>query len=278
MPSELVSPPHLLSIVITVRNEEAHLAALLESLLKQEPPFEIVLVDALSTDRTFAIAEEYAAKHPEVLRLFQAAGKRGAGRNYGARQARGEWLVFTDGDCVADSRWLPSLRAGMGSASVVAGKTVTIGNPSYVNLERVELYQQDMDVTYPSCNLAYRKDLFVRLGGFDDRFVTAEDIDLNLRAVRAGATLRSCPEAIVYHATRANPLQFFTQAFWNGWGRKQLTEKHGSLWSRYRYKRMFIAQHTPTAYVRMVAALTGYFMRLVTASGSRERIRPDRSE
>jgi cellulose synthase/poly-beta-1,6-N-acetylglucosamine synthase-like glycosyltransferase len=50
----------LISVVTTVRNEEAHLGRLLDSLTGQDGPFEIVLVDAVSRDRTVAIAEAYA--------------------------------------------------------------------------------------------------------------------------------------------------------------------------------------------------------------------------
>jgi glycosyltransferase involved in cell wall biosynthesis len=276
--SERNPPDSFLSIIVTVRNEAAHLSQLLESLVGQESPFEVVLVDAFSEDRTPQIAREFEAKHPGLLRFFQARGKRGAGRNFGAKLAKGTYLVFTDGDCVVDSGWLASMRAGLKRSSVVAGKTITIGNPAYANLERVELYVGGMDLTHPSCNLAYERQLFERLGGFDDRFVTAEDIDLNLRAVRAGASIQYCPEAVVYHNTRMNLTRFLIQAFWNGYGRKQLTEKHGQLWSRYRYKRMFDTQKTLLAYVRLVAALVGYFTRLATVSGTKERIRPDIAE
>lgn len=264
-----------LSVVITVKNEAPHLGQLLESLAGQEPPFEIVLVDAMSEDRTVEIAHDFASRHPGILRIFQAAGKRGAGRNLGAKEARSEWLVFTDGDCVADSGWLSAIRSSIPRSRVVAGKTTTIGNPKYANLERVELYQKDMDLTFPSCNLTYEKSLFDHLGGFDGRFVTAEDIDLNLRAVNAGATILYVPEAVVYHNTRLNVFQFLNQAFWNGYGRKQLTEKHGNLWTRYRYRRMFETQRKPLAHIRMLAALTGYFMRLLTVSGTGGRIHPE---
>jgi len=273
--SEGNPPDSFLSIIVTVRNEAAHLSQLLDSLVGQESPFEIVLVDAFSEDRTPDIAKEFEARHPGLLRFFQVRGKRGAGRNFGAKVARGASLVFTDGDCVVDSRWLASIRKSLKNGKVVAGKTTTIGNPAYVNLERVELYVGGMDLTYPSCNLAYDRQLFDTLGGFDDRFVTAEDIDLNLRAVRSGATIFYCPDAVVYHNTRMNLTRFLIQAFWNGYGRKQLTEKHGQLWSRYRYRRMLDTQKTVLASVRMVAALVGYFTRLVTVSGTKDRIRPE---
>jgi len=274
-PSEAREPFPFLSIVITVRNEEAHLASLLESLLSQEPPFEIVLVDALSTDRTWAIAQEYQAREPTRLRIFRQRGHRGAGRNCGVRRARGEAVVFIDGDCIAQPGWLARMREALARSPVVAGRTVPTGTGAFSRLERVELYQSGMDVTYPSCNLGYHRDLFDRLGGFDDRFITAEDIDLNLRAVRAGATIAYVPEARVLHQMRATLPRFLLQAFWNGYGRKQLTEKHGQLWAHYRYRQMLQSQRSPLAYARLGAALAGYFTRLVTALGADRRIPPE---
>ena len=121
----------------------------------------------------------------------------------------------------------------------------------------MELLQQGFDVTFPSCNLAFRRDLFLRLGGFDPRFITAEDIDLNMRAVQSGATIVYRPDALVYHHMRGTFLRFLIQAFWNGYGRKQLTEKHGSLWGRYRVRRLITDQRGVIAWVRLSAALAG---------------------
>lgn len=275
LPADRKDAPSFISIVVTVRNEERHLAALLDSLRKQEPPFEIVLVDAFSEDRTWEIAQDFAQKHPELLRAFQRKGHRGDGRNAGVELARGALVAFTDGDCEVDPQWLHELRRGFETAPVVAGKTVVEGPEAFRSLERVAIIQRGMDVTYPSCNLGYQRDLFRRLGGFDGRFITAEDIDLNLRAVRAGATLLHVPEAIVRHHTRSTVLRFLLQAFWNGYGRKQLTEKQGQLWASYRYRKMLSTQTSPLAYARLAAALVGYFTRLVTVSGTPQRIPQD---
>ncbi|MGI0150307.1 MAG: glycosyltransferase family 2 protein, partial [Thermoplasmata archaeon] len=141
--------------------------------------------------------------------------------------------------------------------------------PAYGHLDRVELYQAGSDVTYPSCNLAYHRRLFLELGGFDPRFITAEDIDLNLRAVRRGARLLYVPEAKVYHEVRPTFVRFLVQAFWNGYGRKQLTEKHGTLWGSYRYRRLLAGQRTPIAWARLFAALGGYFTRVVLGGDRR---------
>ncbi len=269
MGSEPAGPPFV-SVVITTRNEELHVAALLDSLAVQEPPLEVVLVDALSRDRTAEIVEGFAGQHPGLVRLIRQASSRGGGRNLGVRAARAEYIAFIDGDCIADSRWLANLRRHLGPGTVVAGRTRTVGQPRFGELERVELFQGGYDVTYPSCNLAYPRALFERLGGFDTRFVTAEDIDLNLRAVQSGAEIRYEPEAIVLHHVRTTFLRFLLQAFWNGYGRKQLTEKQGNLWPRYRLRRLLAGQKGVIAWARLAAALGGYATRMLTGSSGRQ--------
>jgi len=242
---------------------------LLESLVGQDGPVEVVLVDAESRDGTLEIARAFAATHPEILRVIERSGSRGIGRNTGVHAARGDWVAFIDGDCFADSQWLKRLRTGLARSPVVAGRTAVVGKPRFGTLERVELYQQGFDVTYPSCNLAYHRDLFERLGGFDPRFITAEDIDLNMRAVEAGATILYVPEAVVYHHMRTTLVRFLYQAFWNGYGRKQLTEKHGNLWGRYRVRQLVSGQRGVMAWARLTAALAGYVTRVATGGNRR---------
>ena len=262
----------LVSVVITVRNEALHIDQLLESLLRQDGPFEVVLVDSESRDGTRERAEAFAARHPGVLRVFEREGSRGIGRNAGVHEARGEFVAFIDGDCYADPDWLKQLRTGLAASPVVAGRTVVVGKHRYGQLERVELLQKGFDVTFPSCNLAYRRELFNGLGGFDTRFITAEDIDLNMRAVQVGATIAYRPEAVVYHHMRTTFLRFLIQAFWNGYGRKQLTEKQGSLWGRYRVRRLISDQRGVMAWARLTAALAGYTTRVAT--GRKRRLAP----
>src|SRR5207245_5479796 len=110
---------------------------------------------------------------------------------------------------------------------LIAGRTIQIGYRPFEQLERVELIVGGTDVTYPSSNLAYRKAVLDEIGGFDEWFVTAEDIDLNIRAVRAGHAIGFRADAIVYHRTRDAAFAFLRQALWKGAARKQLTVKHG---------------------------------------------------
>ena len=245
------------SAVVTVRNEERNIRALLESLVVQEPPFEVVVVDAHSNDRTREIVKRFGEDH-DFVHLHLQGGTRGAGRNYGVSESSGEAVAFIDGDCIASPFWVHHLREGLRESEIAAGKTMQIGYRPFEDLERVELIYRGYDITFPSCNLAYRRETFDAIGGFDEWFLTAEDIDLNLRGVQRGARISYRDGAIVYNRTRGSTFDFLKQALWNGAGRKQLTLKHGQLWASYRPVEMVRRQHNAWSLLRLAAASLGY--------------------
>ncbi len=248
------------SVVLTTRNEERNLRHLLDSLAHQEHLREVILVDSDSTDATVALAESYQGILPN-LQVVRQRCSRGAGRNLGAARATGELLAFIDADCVANGFWLERMVAAWDGRPdvVVAGRTVLTGYWAFTKLHRVELPHRGQDTTWPSCNLAYPRLLFQRLGGFDSAFVTAEDIDLNFRAVESGARIVHAPDAIVYARARDSVSGFLRQAYWNGYGRKQLTRKHGRLWSQYKVRGMVRLQGASFwGLLRMAAGLVGY--------------------
>ena len=247
----------LISIITTVRNEERNIGSLLDSLVVQEPPIEVMIIDSHSEDRTVAIAKQYALKYP-FIKVVTFGGTRAAGRNHGTSIAQGEVVAFIDGDAIVNPFWAQRIRKAINKANVVAGNTINIGYRPFEDLERVELIYRGYDITFPSTNLAYKKEAFVAIGGFDEWFITAEDIDLNLRAVRAGNIILYEPNAIVYHRTRGSVYDFLRQALWNGAGRKQLTLKHGGLWANYRPFEMFRRTMSFWSLIRLITALTGY--------------------
>lgn len=241
----------------TVRNEARNISHLLDSLVVQEGPVEILVIDASSEDGTPDIVRQYEKKY-DFVRLYFRGGTRGVGRNFGIQMARGEAVAFIDGDAIANPFWIHELREGLATSDVVAGRSIQIGYRPFEELERVELIVRGTDVTHPSSNLVYRKKVLSAIGGFDEWFVTAEDIDLNLRAVLAGHPIAFRTNAIVYHRTRDSYFDFVRQAFWNGVGRKQLTLKHGSLWGSYRPLDMARRETNFLSLLRLVTALLGY--------------------
>ena len=93
------------SAIVPARNEETVIAACVESLAVQEEIAEILVIDDQSSDRTAEIVRSLAAKYPMVRLLESLELPAGwVGKNHavwiGAREARGEWLLFTDADAV----------------------------------------------------------------------------------------------------------------------------------------------------------------------------------
>src|SRR6266480_1528925 len=121
--------PLLISVITTVRNEARNISALLDSLVVQEGPIEIIVVDSYSTDATRDIVRGYEQRY-EFVHLYVVGGTRGTGRNFGIRKARGEAVAFIDGDAIANPFWLKELREGLAGHDIVAGRTIQIGRAS----------------------------------------------------------------------------------------------------------------------------------------------------
>lgn len=248
-----------ISVVLNLLNEKRHIRDLLDSLIVQEGPLEIVVVDAGSCDGTVAIIRDYMGRH-DMISLFHCPGTRGESTNFGISKASGDAVATIGGDCIANPFWVGQLRKALANCDIVAGKTINIGYHAFEDLDRVELYHRGVDVSHPSASMAWKREVLEDIGGFDPWFVTAEDIDVNLRAVEKGYTFSVNEDAIVYHRTKGSFKGFFKQAFWNGWGRKQLTMKHGRLWSSYKPTRLIETSRSLWAVARLAVALLGYLM------------------
>lgn len=92
------------SFVIPVYNSEKYLKMCLESILSQTlKEIEIILVDDGSTDQSKKIITEYQAKNKNIIYIYQENRRQGAARNKGLKQAKGEYVIFTDSDDYIDS-------------------------------------------------------------------------------------------------------------------------------------------------------------------------------
>ena len=217
-----------ISIVITVKNEGKNLTQLFSTLEKQESPFEVVIVDSESSDNTPGIISSYRDRM--TLNHIVRKSTRGEGRNIGVQNAFYGNIVFIDGDVTVNTEFLKAYREKFRSGfNLIAGEVVPEGVEKF-KLDRVKLFYRGFEITHPSANLGYSRELFDSLKGFDREFVTAEDIDLNLRAVMAGARHTECHDCVVHNKTRENYRQFTRQAFWNGYGRRQLKRKNLKIW------------------------------------------------
>ncbi len=242
--------------MVTTRNEGKNLPLLLDSLKGQCSGHEIVIVDSESQDGTADIVQHYSQFLPIIFRRQRSS--RGGGRNIGVGLSRGDYVLFLDGDVTASPDLMASYEKSISDgADVIAGKTIPVGVKRF-QLERVKLFVGGFEITSPSANLCYRKEVFLKLGGFDESFVTAEDIDLNFRAVSNGFMAETCSNCIVNNSTRSETFEFLKQAFWNGYGRYQLKRKHSSHWNLVTKGKPLRDSHSFLNFLRLGFGALGY--------------------
>lgn len=216
--------PHL-SVIVLNYNGRVWLEPCLTALTAQTgaPPFEILLVDNGSSDGSIALV---TARFPSV-RVVDNRRNLGfaGGNNAGAREARGETLVFLNNDTIPAADWLGRLHAAMMEGSdraIVTSRIVQLDQPDVIDSAGdgylraggafkhghgagASAFRTSREV-FGACGAAFaiRREVFDRLGGFDeDFFMVYEDVDLSYRARLAGYRCWYAADAVVRHAGSA---------------------------------------------------------------------------
>jgi GT2 family glycosyltransferase len=223
----------LCSVIVPTYNRPDQLDRCLGALAAQQGgEFEVVVVD----DGSAVAVEPICLRHgPRIRCIRQENSGPGPARNTGASAARGEFLAFTDDDCLPRPDWLLRLReAHGGRPERMVGGLVVNGLPadrfasaSQALCDFLYDYFRAADGQAPfftSNNIAMAKEAFARLGGFDTTFRTAaaEDRDLGIRWREMGGDLVFCPDAIVDHFHHMTLRRFWRQHANYGAGARHL--------------------------------------------------------
>lgn len=192
----------VVSVIVPARDAARTIERTLAAVAAQDlaEPYEVIVVDDGSADETVSIAEGFPVR---VLR----SDRRGPGpaRNTGAGAARAPILAFTDADCFPEPGWLRAGLAAMETADLIQGRVVPDPKAQLGPFDHTVWVVGESGL-YETANLFIRRELFERLGGFED-FVgarigkpLAEDVWLGWRARRGGARTAFSSDALVHHA------------------------------------------------------------------------------
>ncbi|MCY4506277.1 MAG: glycosyltransferase, partial [Acidobacteria bacterium] len=223
-----------ISVVVCAYNEAATIDECLTSIENLSyPDYEIILVNDGSRDATGDIAR----RHASVELLDIPNGGLSAARNVGLEHATGEIVAYTDGDVRVDPDWLTHLVrpfltsdvVGAGGPNLVPADDPPMaqciarapGSPTQVMLDdRIAEH-------VPGCNMAFRRDALLEVGGFNPIYLRAgDDVDICWRLQARGWKIGFAPSALVWHRHRASLRAYWRQQVGYGEGESWLKPHH----------------------------------------------------
>lgn len=198
----------MISVVMPAYNAENYIVESIDSILNQTfSDFEFIIVNDGSTDNTGEITQQYAAQDKRIRILHTKHVGVGMARNAGVEMARYDWIATMDADDVAlPTRLEKSMRAARQHPEIVLcgghiqnidinGKILgrkfsTINSPS-TKAQFHALRQQGKVIRAPHVTTFFKKDIFIKAGGYQAKFDGVEDMDLIDRMSDHGIVLVS---------------------------------------------------------------------------------------
>ncbi len=272
-----------LSVIIPAFNVASVIGEQLEALAAQDwdGSWEVIVADNGSRDGTAEAARRYEGKLPG-LRVLDASGRAGAAyaRNLGAKAAQGESLVFIDADDIVNPGFLRAMAEALQEHPFCAPRieATTLNrswpsqlgqHPQYHGLMR---YYNEPFLNHASgCGLGMRRELFLKLGGFDEGMIRLQDTEFCFRAQLAGVPMHFVPEAQISMRNRQTFRGMLRQA--RDWGRAEV-----NLVSRYRqvrgvWRRLYLWLRYTARWLKLLVLLLRARSRLALARVAKEAAR-----
>jgi glycosyltransferase involved in cell wall biosynthesis len=193
------------SIVITIKNEEDSVLQLLNSLDNQSlQPYEVIIVDGGSKDRTVEIISSFIAQKKSFKLILAEDANRPKGRNIGISAATSEIIAITDAGVVLERHWLENLVKPLtqqnadfvGGVYVQDGETLLqkcIGILQYPDIEKLQA-----DDFIPSCrSVVFKKEVWKSVGYWPEHLEKADDTYFDLMVREKGFKIALAKDAVV---------------------------------------------------------------------------------
>ena len=229
-----------LSLIIAIYNRKNELFELLNSLSHQtDRDFEVIIVDdgsLIDLRPTCGLFNESLA-----IQFFRKDNSGpGLSRNYGARRAKNDWLVFVDSDVIVEKNYIENIRKNLadkpcdafgGADKAHKGfnlmqKAISYSMTSVFTTGGIRGNKKSVTKFQPrSFNMGVRKSAFEKVGGFSEMRV-GEDPDLSMTLWENGFTTAFYDDIGVYHKRRVDFGKFSKQVYQFGCARPILNQRH----------------------------------------------------
>jgi glycosyltransferase AglI len=226
---------HEISVVIPVYNDAKGIKTTLASLVKQDYPegkYEVIVVDNNSGDNTPRVVEQFCRKYPGTVKLCYERDTQSsyAARNRGIERAQGDILCFMDSDMWADKDWLSRVGEVFENENVdylgCSIEIIPLKNNMFARFHKVtgfpaKSYMFSLHFAVTAA-LAVRKDIFEKVGLFDERLISGGDREFGNRVYDAGYKQHFSEDIKVYHPAFSTMRQIRKKYFRVGRGLSQL--------------------------------------------------------
>lgn len=217
------------SIIIACRNEEEFISKCLDSIINSDYPkdkLEILVVDGKSEDGTREIVKKYIEKYPFIKLLDNQKKIKPCALNMGIKEAKGEAIMVIDAHSVCQkdyiSKCLEYLKKykvdniggiikTLPAKNTVVAKAIAISLSHFFGVggSRFRVGSKKprwVDTVFGGC---YRKEVFKKIGLFNENLVRSQDMEFNLRLKRAGGKILLVPNIVSYYYPKSNLKDFF---------------------------------------------------------------------
>ena len=239
----MTTPGSLVSILVPCRNEHATIASCIRSILAQEPPaggFEVIVADGMSDDGTRTLLTQMAAKEPRLQVIDNLGRIVSTALKAALKVARGEINVRLDAhthyapdylrQCVAvlqetdadnvGGPWVAKGKGFVGQAIAhVFHSPFAVGGARGHDLR----YEGPVDTVYLGC---WPRQVFDRIGDFDEQLVRNQDDEFNLRLTRSGGKVWQSPRIRSWYEPRESLRVLFSQYQQYGYWKVRVIQKH----------------------------------------------------
>ncbi|MCM1531978.1 MAG: glycosyltransferase [Bacteroides sp.] len=228
------------SIIIPVFNRPDEMAEMLASLAGQsEKNFEVVVVEDGSTKPCKEEVDRYSGVL-DICYCTKPNTGRSDTRNVGMKNAKGNYFLFFDSDCILPPEYVQTLNRCLQESYSDCFGGPDRALPTFTDMQKAVNFAMTsflttggirgsgkvcMEKFHPrSFNMGFSREVYEKVGGFADMF--GEDIDLSIRIRKAGFQTVLFPEVSVYHKRRVNLKKFFRQVYNFGQARIFLYKLH----------------------------------------------------
>lgn len=222
-----------ISVILPVRNEERYIAACVASIFAQDYPLdrmEVIFVDGCSQDRTPALLREMQKEHPQIVLLDNPNKTVPYAMNIGIAAARGEVIVRLDAHAEYPSDYVRlSVETLLAKDCDNAGGVFVTRGKGFMGEAIAEMLRTPLGVGNAAYRLTdkdgyvdtvpfgcFRRELFERIGGFDERMTRNQDNELNFRIRKNGGKIYLNHNIRVFYYCRDTMRGILRMGYMNG--------------------------------------------------------------